>query len=470
MRRWIGLTLVVFLVACAMTPPLREPATPYSLSPSPSPSPSSSPSPLPSATGSQALADVRAWYADTSVNCNASLNQPAVLCSGVTLRVTEAKPVYFPWDPSPDSIASGGVSFSYLRSDVGFTKLAYGYTNGFILYPKNRKPEDSQSIEVLCSFPMDASTSKRSDQGCGVHPQYAVPTRTRPCDQQGITTLTQWQQFHAGIGSDDHRGQCGWNIRKGETGTAARFLLSLRAHETMTGYQHDTQNELRLATWPTGTGASLPLRAFFYVDNGLSNAQDDQKRYHREFGVFVPIIQVILPASKGGKVTFNFVAAQQVVPDGTGAMFEHFENEHRGEFSKLAIAGGTLENANRPVGTTEIVDTKAAWHFVNHRAVKLANDANSKVTLKMVLSSPATEVSFGYAYSDSIKPTAMAWYTDGSTATWNINTALKDGRETFKAKAGTRISAFSVRMEQAKASAMYIDNIALSGTLSTTAP
>ncbi|NII07023.1 hypothetical protein [Luteibacter anthropi] len=470
MSRMLFVALLGLVVSCGTLPPRREGAA-QSMAPQDRGDAVSSTATvaadvaMPASVGSQALADIQGWYNDVAVNCNASVNQPAVLCSGVMLRATEPTPSFLPWDPSSNSITSGGISFSYIRNDVNFTKLAYGHKNGFILYPKNKAPGSDLSIEVLCSFPMDASTSDRKDQGCGQHPLYAVPARTEACDKQGLNTLAAWQAFYAQIGNDDHRGQCGWGVRKGENGTAARFILSLQAHEVMTGYHRNTQNELRLATWPTGSGASLPIRAFFYLTGGLSDAQDDQRRYYQQFGVFVPVVRVNLPAVVGGKATFAYVTGEQVIADGAGEVFEHFEGEHRGEFTTLRVRGGMIENANRPVGSTEIVDVVNAWNHVNHRAVLLRNGANSKVTMKMTLASPALEVSFGYAYQDAISPTVMAWYSDNTTQSWGFKPAPKDGRESFKAKPGTRITAFSVRVEAVAASKLYIDNIALTGVV-----
>ncbi|WP_434086437.1 hypothetical protein [Photorhabdus laumondii] len=83
---------------------------------------------------------------------------PAFLCSGVILRGTIHSNDYKFWQPSPSSIKSGGVSFSYLRKDAKFKRLAYGYKNGFIIFPEHIAPEDRVDFSVLCAFPIDGYT------------------------------------------------------------------------------------------------------------------------------------------------------------------------------------------------------------------------------------------------------------------------------------------------------------------------
>ncbi|KAF1006495.1 MAG: hypothetical protein GAK28_02513 [Luteibacter sp.] len=287
MKRIAAIGLVLCLSACAVRPP---------------------------ETGRQALADVRRWYADTSDRCPGGADRPAALCSGVLLRATENNPAFLPWNPSPASITRGAVSFSYLRADVNYTNLVFTYRNGYILYPSDKRPKGSLDVAVLCAFPMDADTYNRpTEQGCGENTVDRSPSATRACDAQGIESLAQWKLLFAAM-ENTYSGQCGWNVREGQPGAAARFLLSLRAHEAMPDAQRALANELRLATWPKDSGTRLPIRAFFYVpaaDGALAKAQDDQRRYRAAYGVSMPILRLNLPVVVGARATFDYEAADQ---------------------------------------------------------------------------------------------------------------------------------------------------------------
>jgi len=114
-----------------------------------------------------------------------------------------------------------------------------------------------------------------------------------------------------------YSGQCGWNIRGGESDAAGRFLLSLRAHEAMPEQQCALANEVRLATWPKSSGIRLPIRAFFYVpaaSGALAKAQGDQRRYRDKYGLSVPILQLVLPVGVGMPIRFDYNPADQVAP------------------------------------------------------------------------------------------------------------------------------------------------------------
>ncbi|WP_139375551.1 hypothetical protein [Serratia marcescens] len=58
-------------------------------------------------------------YKKTVSSCG-DLEEPAYLCSGVMFKGTNPSERYNSWDPSPASVKSGGVFFSYLRKYVAF--------------------------------------------------------------------------------------------------------------------------------------------------------------------------------------------------------------------------------------------------------------------------------------------------------------------------------------------------------------
>nr|WP_246237960.1 DUF2599 domain-containing protein [Pseudomonas akapageensis] len=76
-------------------------------------------------------------------------------------------------------------------------------------------------------------------------------------------------------------------------------------------------NELRLATWDDGRGASLPIQAFFYLQGGLAGAQDDQKDFLKTTGQVVPIIELVLPSDRTKEAQFLYKEADQAVAQTT---------------------------------------------------------------------------------------------------------------------------------------------------------
>ncbi|NID16031.1 Ig-like domain-containing protein [Luteibacter yeojuensis] len=257
--------------------------------------------------GPASAAELTEWYNSTVDDCgNPGLF--AALCSGVMLRATENNPTFLPWDPSPGSITNGGVSFSWLRQDNNFAQLVFSYRNGFIFYPVLKTPPGKNSnIAVLCVFPMDANTAARPTlQGCG--PNTAFPADSQPCTNLGISTASAWlARFNTG--TDRYDRQCGWSVREGERDQASRFVAAIGARLGMDDAFWRVQNEVRLATWATGTGANLPIQSFFYIDGDLTartKAQNDQLRYFQYFGQVVPIIRLTLPASKAARATFTY--------------------------------------------------------------------------------------------------------------------------------------------------------------------
>lgn len=298
----------LLLSACAQIQEQSEAQGPHSNESDPNASVLSA-SPTDRLQGEAAAVQLRGWYNQTVTNCG-NPGRPAFLCSGVMIRATLSGQNYLPWDPSPDSITSGGVSFSWLRTDDNFANF-FAHHNGFIFYPVMDTPRGKNSdIQVMCSFGHDGGTNHRSANGCGVAPGYP---QGQLCHEQNIRTGQQWIT-HFNSQANKHLGQCGWDTREGQRDTADHFYQGIIGRGLMTDHWV-TQNELRLATWETGAGAQLPIQSFFYVAGsaGLALAQDDQRRYQANYGEVVPIIQVTLPASKGQQASFVYRDADQGV-------------------------------------------------------------------------------------------------------------------------------------------------------------
>lgn len=254
-------------------------------------------------------------YQSTVSGCGSNGSGPAFLCSGVIFRGTDkdlSRP-YHSWDPSPASVSSGGVSFSYLRADSKYNKLAYGYVTGFILYDVLWTPDGLDSnIEILCGFPIDAGTGHRNSKGCGSTPEF--PQTSAPCDTIGISTASQWYQNNY---NTNHWAICGFTLAE-DSGLDTRqgFNAMVGAMGLMGQDSFEEQNELRLATWAQNK-MDLPVQAFFYLSghsDGLLSSQKDQRDYQTVTGHEVPIIEMKLPTTAQSDVQFIFNTQDQVIP------------------------------------------------------------------------------------------------------------------------------------------------------------
>ncbi|WP_213939430.1 halovibrin HvnC [Pseudomonas sp. dw_612] len=269
--------------------------------------------------GPEVAAQLNTLYGRRFTNCNNSDSQPAFLCSGVTLRVTVKDPagVYKVWDPSPTSVASGGVSFSYLRADSNFGRLAWGNTNGLIFYPIFEAPVDKIDVDYLCAYPMDGWNWHRTSP-CGIHASY--PSQSGPCQNSNIIIAEQWMTLWNSSPSNQNIRQCSFDIRD-ERNTLAgpAFYQFVRAKGLLGATGFGEQNEIVIKTWPAGRPNTLPLMAFFYVQGGPSTALADAQYNQRDFynstnpRITVPIIRLTMATSAAGTANFSYIQADQVV-------------------------------------------------------------------------------------------------------------------------------------------------------------
>ena len=274
--------------------------------------------------GEDVAAEMERYYKATVESCGGG-KLPAYYCSGLMIRGTSTNPKYYTWNPSPDSIESGGVSFEYLRADTKFRDPGVSKIKGFVFQPYSYlKPGMQRTPQVLCSFPIDSWTNKRNDLGCGDHSETAEVESS--CEAKNINTAEQWVVDYLKVGAN-HKGQCGFrhvSARDGAVGVA-QFGASVRARTLLLNESAnikkdtlETQNELRLATWPDDS-TSLPIMAFFYIEDayrgsGLKFSQKDQKDWvvttgHR----YAPIIKIIYPNTVNDDAMFVFNPADQVV-------------------------------------------------------------------------------------------------------------------------------------------------------------
>lgn len=309
MKKIIGVLLIALMVGC--TPVATKP-----------PSEVRTFNNIQKLDGPAIATQLNALYNSKLPNCNNSNSQPAFLCSGVTLRVTVKDPnnIYKVWDPSPTSTRSGGVSFSYLRADANFGRLAWGYGNGYILYPTFEAPTDKIDLEYLCSYPMDAWGWYRSTtQVCGPHKDY--PVQSQLCQNAGVTTAQQWLAVWNTAGGNRNLRQCGFDIRDERNAYAGpAFYQSLLGKSLLGATGFNGHNEVIIKTWTSGQPNTFPIMAFFFIAGGsdpkpLADARYNQRDFYNSTSpkIVVPIIRLTPATSATGTATFTYVAADQVV-------------------------------------------------------------------------------------------------------------------------------------------------------------
>jgi hypothetical protein len=262
--------------------------------------------------GQAAVDRLNIKYANTANDCR---GRAAYYCSGVILRVTGTKPAYHAWDPSDNSIKMGGVSFSYLRKDLGVAILVWNEIQGFIFKDFDTAERlGAYSIPVLCSYPSDANTfSRPTNGGCGPNTRY--PVTSRSCPEVGVTTLETWKTHYRSVGgsgyfSNRNMNQCGF------TGDKEQFAISLQARNNFErpSEERPYHNEIMLKTWPRSIPKELPIAAFFYLHKqtlavGVEGAKYAQQDYFNMTGDLLPVIRVTLV--DGAPTAFSYHESEQ---------------------------------------------------------------------------------------------------------------------------------------------------------------
>ncbi len=217
--------------------------------------------------------------------------KPAHYCSGIVIRGTSYSTAFNSWDPSPNSLRLGSVSFSYLRSDTGILFVAT--PSGYIFTDTNTAIAQGKSLEYRCIYPINAGTSGMTvSYGCG---SGIYTNDINSCDVFNITTAEQWSA-KAPI--------CSFSTK-----VSQKFLASLNATRK---YARMYWNELLVAVWAPGTPNKLPIQAFFYTTPAsLADAQHYQKDFcsskaHR----LVPIVNLTFA---NNPAIFSYKASDQAL-------------------------------------------------------------------------------------------------------------------------------------------------------------
>lgn len=278
--------------------------------------------------GPQTAAAIQARYDTASTSCGGS-EGPAFLCSGVLIRATPLNPPDTSWNPVlPNNY---GLSLTFLRIDANFSRLPTGAVNGFIFLPPLTQPPSKLKLEILCAFPVSASTENRADAGCGTYANYP---ESNSCHRQvpPIVTADEWlAAYHAHDQSDAR--QCGFRTRIADSDYATQnFNAALLAHRFL---QTTRFMELRVETWERNIAATLPVEAFFYLANepqGAAQARRDQLSFKQDSGGMIkPIIRLTLAADQYGRALFTYDPSDQAelpIADPTPAPYPRQVTRH----------------------------------------------------------------------------------------------------------------------------------------------
>lgn len=186
-------------------------------------------------------------------------------CNGVLIRAVQGVATFKAWNPSANSVGRNGVSFSYIRADVGTQRLA---GSEGLIYRESAAPVLNPLI-LRCAYPANAGTSGIADS-CRAS-----------CESRGITTVAAWWAQNSGCAFSPSPAQFQLNI-------------DVRAHG-------GAWNEIIIAAWAQNIPRQLALEASFYINGsgGLNGARYIQRDYYEQADKVVPVIQVGLGAGNG---------------------------------------------------------------------------------------------------------------------------------------------------------------------------
>ncbi|WP_433589505.1 hypothetical protein [Pseudomonas koreensis] len=246
-------------------------------------------------TGYEVASRLNARYADTSSTCRGGT--ASHYCNGVLIRTTDVSTAFHSWNPSPQSIAGNGVSYTYARVDALIKKVFKA--QGFIT--RESFAPTGKPLEVRCLYPNDSHTGGGPQDICRAH--------VGLCAEVGVTTAEEWVRRYAAtpvLG-------CAFDTEP------ANFQLATTARP----HSNDPYgwNELIMAPWSEDQPEKLPLEAFtvnfpsMSEGDGLSGARFIQRDYFQVTGRFIPLIRVNFDAAPAN--VFSYAPEDQAVQDTT---------------------------------------------------------------------------------------------------------------------------------------------------------
>lgn len=271
--------------------------------------------------GEQVLADLQRLYSATPTHCGSD-STPAFLCSGILIRGASYSPDYHSWDPSPNQLQKGGVSFSYIRRDSKYV-MGSAFVAGYVIYPEFERPTAKIQLMVECFFPMDGWTDfGRRDHGCGPSSSYADSGRCNTLSPP-VTTAAQWVAHYRRVAVNPGLHACAFSVPDSANQLAGPAFNQGLASMALLNSQYQNAsfnewNEMMVDVWAPGLGHSLPIKAFWYRTNGATNGLAGGQRMQHDFlcssqggRVLVPLIRVMPPRVIGEDFIFQYNTADQ---------------------------------------------------------------------------------------------------------------------------------------------------------------
>lgn len=255
------------------------------------------------------------WYNNKTPDCG-DKNKPAYQCSGIMIRNTSNENGFNAWDPSPQSEISGGISFSWIRTDFSFYRPYVNTHHGYILYPQSEVNETLLEPRVLCGFPYDADTWKRNPV-CGKHRTDKTGV-SAPCETLNVNDEMSWLSNFLD-GGNKRLLQCGFNFEEGQSNRANRLKALIRVHfflEQSNSELRGRNNEFIIQAWPKGIGEKLPIHSFYYDaarEETLKYAQRDQLKYYNLYGKIIPIVAMKSPKDMFDHNFFTYSKSDQKI-------------------------------------------------------------------------------------------------------------------------------------------------------------
>ena len=226
--------------------------------------------------GERAVMALQARFDDVRAECgdgSASFN-----CNGVLIRGIRNPSIPDFWNPTDEQLARDGVSFSYLRADVGNTAIAGNA--GLIMRNLDAAPQ--QKLSVRCVFSVNAATSDRV-KSCGTT-QYP-----EACDTYGFDNEERWREHFDEVGPFK---VCYFQP------TAHWFQFSIDVRKNLLPLHRNMFNEVVIATWPHDIPEQLPIEALYFLVNELGSGLEDarlmQENFIKATGLFIPVVRVDL--------------------------------------------------------------------------------------------------------------------------------------------------------------------------------
>ncbi|PHN31619.1 hypothetical protein [Pseudomonas sp. ICMP 561] len=255
-------------------------------------------------------------YNDSDVSCTQPVTGQArghYFCSGVLLRAVD-NGSFNPWEPSPAALTLKGLSFSWIRHDVGINNL-YHPAGFIVLSPEASMYSYVPGIvavdEAICVYPFDAWTTRtmdRSHGGCdfegtgltGLHGSWGS------CENKlGYSTVAQWNTHFSSEGQVNYR-QCSWGA---DNPQGWRNMIESRRNFS----DEQSWNEvLERVTVQSSPYLRSWVTAFFYdvrKSGGLANARIFQQKMANT-GKRVPILRLDFTAAATSR--FQYVVSDQV--------------------------------------------------------------------------------------------------------------------------------------------------------------